>query len=72
MQFVLDKNHAQVLTATSQCVGIDPGFTEVLVLSDGNRYKNPDELRKSEARIAQAQQGNNKQLTARLQEKVRK
>jgi IS605 OrfB family transposase len=71
MQFVLDKNHEQVLKPTDQCVGMDPGFKDVLVLSDGTRYKNPDELRKSEARIAQAQRGNNKQLTARLQERVR-
>jgi putative transposase len=71
MQFVLDKNHEQELKPTDQCVGIDPGFKDVLVLSDGNRYQNPDELRKSEARIAQAQRGKNKKLTARLQEKVR-
>jgi len=51
-------------------VGIDPGFKHLLTLSTGEKIEHPRELEASAARLAQAQRGRNKRLTARLQEKT--
>lgn len=53
---------------TDSKVGCDTGFKDLLVLSDGMKYKNPRELRTGAIRLAQAQRGGNKKLAARLQE----
>jgi len=54
---------------TNKVVGIDPGFSTLLTLSDGNKIENPRELRKGAKRLAQSQRGKRKQLTAKLLEK---
>ena len=54
---------------TDKAVGIDPGFHTLLTLSTGEKIENPRELRKGAERFAQAQRGNHKQLSARLQER---
>src|ERR1039457_6372033 len=53
---------------TKEAVGIDPGFHTLLTLSDGTKFENPRELRKGANRLAQAQRGQDKHLTARLLE----
>ena len=65
----LDTDNKFEVKDTNKAVGIDPGFSTLLTLSDGTKIENPRELRKGERRIAQAQRGNNKRLSARLQEK---
>jgi putative transposase len=52
------------------CVGIDPGFKDLITLSTGEKKKHPRELEQSEARLAQAQRGNRKRLAARLHERI--
>lgn len=52
------------------CVGIDPGFKSLLTLSTGEKIDHPRELRLSAFRLAQAQRGCNKKLTARIQERT--
>lgn len=51
-------------------VGIDPGFNNLLTLSTGEKIEHPRELQQSALRLAQAQRGSNKKLTARIQEHV--
>ena len=65
----LDTDHVFSVKQTDKAVGIDPGFHTLLTLSDGTKIENPRELRKGEKRIAQAQRGNDKQLSSRLQER---
>jgi putative transposase len=65
----LDTTHEFAVKDTDKAVGIDPGFDTLLTLSDGTKIENPRELRKGAERLAQAQRGRNKKLTARLQEK---
>ena len=65
----LDTNHKFKVKDTDNAVGIDPGFSTLLTLSDGTKIENPRELRKGEERLAQSQRGKRKQLTSRLQEK---
>ena len=66
MCLMIDAVHEFVIKDTEKSVGIDPGFTNLLTLSDGIKFENPRELRKRELRLAQAQRGNDKKLVARL------
>ncbi|MFQ5745463.1 MAG: RNA-guided endonuclease InsQ/TnpB family protein, partial [Acidobacteriota bacterium] len=50
--------------------GIDPGFRHLLTLSSGENIPHPRELESAERRLAQAQRGQRKRLTARLQERI--
>jgi putative transposase len=52
-------------------IGIDPGFGSLLTLSSGEHIENPREFRIVEGRIGQAQRGQRRQLTARLQERLK-
>ena len=65
----LDTVHSFPVEETDKVVGIDPGFDTLLTLSNGIKIENPRELRKGAERLAQAQRGHRKQLTARLQER---
>lgn len=51
-------------------VGIDPGFLRLLTLSSGEIVEHSQELRASEVRLAQAQRGQRRRLTARLNERI--
>lgn len=53
------------------CVGIDPGFKTTLTLSNGEKINKPKRLREIEIRLAQAQRGKDRKLTARLQERLK-
>ena len=52
-------------------IGIDPGFKNTLTLSNGEKIDKPKRFKKIEARLAQAQRGKRKQLTSRLQERLK-
>lgn len=52
-------------------VGIDPGYKSNLTLSSGEKIDQPKQLQKVEKRLARAQRGKRKQLTARLQERIK-
>lgn len=71
LQLTLDAQHTFPVKPTKALVGIDTGFKSLLVLSDGTTFDNPRELRAGARRLAQAQRGKRKQLTARLQERQR-
>jgi len=71
-QFVVDIVHTQELVSDAPAVGIDPGFSSLLTLSDGRKFENPRELRKTAARLAQAQRGKNKKLVARIHERLQR
>jgi putative transposase len=51
-------------------VGIDPGFKDLLTLSDGTKIPHPQELEAGAKRLAQAQRGHRKNLTSRLYERT--
>jgi putative transposase len=56
-------------TSTYQ-VGIDPGFRDLLTLSNGEVVAHPREQERYARRLAQAQRGKNIKLAARLYERV--
>lgn len=61
----------KTITRTAESViGIDPGFKDLLTFSDGEIIEHPRELRIAAKRLAQAQRGHRKQLTARIHERV--
>lgn len=51
-------------------IGIDPGFSSLLTLSNGEKIEHPKELQQSEKRLAQSQRGKRKKQTARIHEKI--
>jgi putative transposase len=51
-------------------IGIDPGFSNLLTPSDGETIEHPRELEASAERLAQAQRGHDKQLAARIRERI--
>ena len=65
----IDTVHSFTVKNTDTSVGIDPGFSTLLTLSDGNKIDNPRELRKGELRLAQAHRSRNYRLVAKLQER---
>jgi len=54
----------------TRMVGIDPGFKDVITLSDGEKKKATLEYNESLKRLTQAQRGNDKKLVARLHERI--
>lgn len=52
-------------------IGIDPGFKNTLTLSTAEKIDKPKRFKEIEARLAQAQIGKRKQLTSRLQERLK-
>jgi transposase len=71
-QYVIDATHTQEIRENAKPVGTDPGFKSLLTLSDGTKIENPRELRQTEERLAQAQRGRNKNLSARISERLRR
>ena len=57
------------VVATGTEIGVDPGFSTLLTLSDGTKIENPRELRRGAERLAQAQRSGSKRRVARLQER---
>jgi transposase len=51
-------------------IGIDPGFHNLLTLSNGEKIPHPHELRRTAQRVAQAQRGGRRRLAARLHERL--
>lgn len=65
----IDAVHKFPVRKTDAAVGIDPGFSTLLTLSDGTRFENPRELRRGALRLGQAQRSGNRRLGGRLQER---
>ena len=66
------EGETKTIPLRSNCVvGIDPGYTSTLTLSSGEKIDKPKQLQRTEKRLAQAQRGKRKQLTARLQERIK-
>ena len=51
-------------------LGIDPGFKHLVTLSTGEKIAHPRELERLQVRLAQAQRGYDRQLAARIQERI--
>lgn len=66
----IDAEPSTIKRRASGAVGIDPGYKTLLTMSDGTKIEHPKEVFKAAKRLAQAQRGKNKKLTARLQEHV--
>lgn len=71
VQLTLDTDHKFQVKNADCKVGIDTGFHHLATLSDGAKYDNPRNYHKAQKRLAQAQRGKRKKLTARLHERVK-
>lgn len=71
LQVTLDTAHKFPVKNINRKVGIDTGFKHLAILSDGTKFNNQRNYRKAQKRLAQAQRGKRKKLTARLHERVK-
>lgn len=67
---VIDAAPNSIPHVADGAIGIDPGFTQLLTLSTGEKIAHPRELEHTAHRLAQAQRGQRKKLTAQLQERL--
>ena len=67
--FVATSRKAITRVANAE-VGIDPGFKDLITLSNGIKYTRPQELAAKANRLAQSQRGKNKKLTAKIHLKI--
>jgi putative transposase len=67
---VIDVEREQIARRGSGIIGIDSGFKSLLSISNGEKVEHPRELEASAKRLAQAQRGRNKKLTARINEYI--
>lgn len=66
----IDAQPKAIERVASGRIGVDPGFKHLLTLSTGEKIEHPRELEASANRLAQAQRGKDKKLTARLHERI--
>jgi IS605 OrfB family transposase len=69
-QLTIDSKYTFKVKDTEDQVGIDTGFKHLAILSEGTKYENPRNYVNGQKRLAQAQRGKNKKLTARLHERI--
>ncbi|NBS17855.1 MAG: transposase [Gammaproteobacteria bacterium] len=67
----IDADRKPIEGSTGTAVGIDPGFRDLITLSNGEKVNHPKELQESLARLGQAQRGGNKKLVARIHERIK-
>ena len=67
----LEADAKAILAKAHGKIGIDPGFKDTLALSTGEKISLPKEFKRKQERLAQAQKGKRKRLTARLQERIK-
>lgn len=67
----IDAERKPIQRKAEGAIGIDPGFKDLIVTSDGEKVPHPKELQASLARLGQAQRGINRKLVARLHERIK-
>ena len=67
----IDAERKPIKRKASGTIGIDPGFKDLIVTSDGEKAPHPKELQGSVKRLGQAQRGINRKLVARLHERIK-
>jgi transposase len=67
----IDADREPIEGSTGTAVGIDPGFKDLITLSNGEKVNHPKELQELLARLGQAQRGGNKKLVARIHERIK-
>ena len=67
----IDADRKPIDSSFGDAVGIDPGFKDLLTLSNGIKVPHPKELQSSIHRLGQAQRGGNKKLVARINERIK-
>ena len=67
----IDADRKPIARTCSGMIGIDPGFKDLIVTSDGEKVPHPKELQASLDRLGQAQRGINRKQVARLHERIK-
>lgn len=69
LQLTIDTKYCFPVKENAPAIGIDTGIKNLLTLSNSIKFENPREFTKGSERLAQAQRGKRKKLTARLHER---
>ena len=69
-QLCIDAVYTFPVKETDEVVGIDTGFKDLAILSNGDKFSNHREFIKGQERLAQAQRGKRKKLVGRLHERI--
>ena len=69
-QLCIDTVYTFPVKETTNVVGIDTGFKDLAILSNGDKFSNHREFIKGQKRLAQARRGKRKKLAARLHERI--
>ena len=67
----IDAERKPIVSTADGIIGIDPGFKDLIVTSDGEKIPHPKELQASLERLGQAQRGINRKQVARLHERIK-
>lgn len=67
----IDAERKPITRTCDGMIGIDPGFKDLIVTSNGEKVPHPKELQASLTRLGQAQRGTNRKLVARLHERIK-
>lgn len=67
----IDAERKPIQRTARGMIGIDPGFKDLITTSDGEKVPHPKELQASIVRLGQAQRGINRELVARLHERIK-
>lgn len=65
------EEHINEAPKTGKAVGVDLGFKEVAVTSDGEHFEHPKPLRKYQEKLAKAQRADNKKQVTNLHNKIK-
>jgi len=71
LQLTINTTYKFPVKDTDSKIGIDTGFKHLATLSDGIKFNNKRNFIKGQKRLAQAQRGSRKKLTARLHERIK-
>ena len=71
LQLTIEAVHKFPVNKSNKKIGIDTGLKHLAILSDGTKIENQRNFVKAQKRLAQAQRGKRKKLTARLHERVK-
>lgn len=69
-QLVIDTVYTFPVKEITYPVGIDTGFKDLAILSNGDKFSNHREFVKGQKRLAQAQRGKRRKLVGRLYERI--
>lgn len=71
LSLMIESSPNPIPITSDDVIGIDPGYSTTITTSNGEKIDQPKEFKLAHTRLAQAQRSGNKQLSARLAERIK-